>query len=242
MEFEEKPEVKELVQDDKLDHSIIENELAPALQSQFQEEPAQGPLPKQAPELDKKAPDPSALAAWVDDISDYGDAHQGDVKASELLDKLASGALDDEQGAARAHLKEDVTADIEQKGMVMDFHADSALEGAALDTPSPEQKEEQKVDDDGMPLRARRTGLGDDDDDDDEEFGGGDGPPGGLGGSGAGQPGDDPRKAKNEKADDKKPDDKKPDKAKPDDKKPEAKQPAKPADKKPDDKKRDGDR
>lgn len=241
MEFEEKPDVKELVQDDKLDHSIIENELVPALQAQFQEEPALGPVPKQTPELDKKAPDPSALAAWMDDLSDYGDAHLGDVKATELLDKLASGSLDDQQGAARAHFKEDVTADMEQKGMVMDFHADSAIEGGALDTPSPDQKEEQKVDDDGMPLKNKRAGHGDDDDDDDIGGGGG-GPPGGWpgGGGGDGNEGkgdgeaDDPKKPKDKKADDKKPD-----KPKPDDKKPD---PKKPESKKPDDKKRDGER
>ncbi len=236
MEFEEKPEIKELVADDKLDHAIVEQELAPAIHAQFQEEPEQGPVPKLAADI-AKPPDPSALAAWIDDIGEYTDSHRGDPKATELMDKLASGALDDVLGTARGHLKDDVTPAMEQKGMINDFHADSEIDGGALDT---HQAEEEEKDDDGMPLRNKKAGHGDDDDDDGGDGGGGGG--GGTGGPPAGGPGDgapgepgDPKDPKKKAADAKAADkDKKPDK------------PAdKPADKdkaKRDDKKRDGER
>jgi hypothetical protein len=224
MDRETKDEVAQLAfQDKDVRATIIESELVPAVQ----EEPEHGPTPDMAPEINH-APDPSALAAWMDDLSEFGDSHRGDVQASEVLDKLASGALDDVQGTARGHYKDDVNADVEQKGMVPDFHADSALEGAAIAEGQP-----APVADLIVPPARKRTALDD---------GAGDGGGGGGGGGGGTPPGgtppDDGEPA--EPADDDKPD-KKPAKAAA---KPPPAKPAEPpkAPPKKDDKKRDGDR
>jgi hypothetical protein len=223
MDRETKDEVAQLAfQDKDVRATIIESELVPAVQ----EEHEHGPTPDMAPEINH-APDPSALAAWMDDLSEFGDSHLGDVKASEVLDKLASGGLDDVQGTARGHFKDDVNADVEQQGMVPDFHADSALEGGAIAEGQPAPMADLIV-----PPARKRTALDD---------GAGDGGGGGGGGGGTppgGTPPDDGEPA--EPADDDKPD-KKPAKAA--DKPPPAKAPEPPkAPPKKDDKKRDGDR
>jgi len=225
MDRETKDEVAQLAfQNKDVRATIIESDVVPAMQ----EEHPLGPTPDQAPDIDHK-PDPSALAAWMDDLSDFGDSHRGDVEASEVLDKIASGAIDDVQGTARGHFKDDVNAYVEQKGMVPDFHADSALEGAAVAEGQPATEAVDFI----VPAR-RRIAI-----DDGAGEGGGGGGGGGGGTPPGGTPPDDGEPA--EPADDGKPDKKQAKAAA----KPPPANPPEPAPKAPpkkDDKKRDGDR
>lgn len=112
--------------------TIVEEAILPAIET---EKPV-GPVTPHQEEVAHKA-DPSALSAWVDDLREYADDHRGDPKAAEILDRIASLDLDDLQEVARHHLKDDVSAEDEQTGMVNDFHADTAIEGAALEVHEP---------------------------------------------------------------------------------------------------------
>ncbi len=173
--FEEKPELLELTaQAKEVQQTIIESEVLPNVA----EEHPLGPTPDIAPEIHHK-PDPGALRQWIDDLQEFADKHRGNAEAAKLLDKIESGELDDLEHVHREHLKEDVDAGDEQKGMVLDFHADSALEGAALDTHKPTANEL-------MPLPTPPVIL------DDERGGGGDG------GGGGGWPGGPPVGGENE--------------------------------------------
>jgi hypothetical protein len=147
--------------------TIVEENVVPAVL----EEPVKGPTPDIAPEIDHK-PDPSALAAWMDDLSEYADKHRGEEKAAKLLDKIASGELDDLHQVNREHFKDDIDAVDEQKGYTPNWIADSALEGAAVDVHDP-----NSAANDVVPKPAAVDPLG---------FNGGDG---GGGGGGGGWPG-----------------------------------------------------
>ena len=154
-----------LDQEKNVKATIVEDQLVPALR----EEPLLGPVPDIRPEIDG-APDVSALAHWMDDLSEYGDDHLGETKPSTLLDQITTHELDETAEVMRAHLKDDVEADDEQQGMVPDFHADTKLEGAAIAVPPASPFEDFFI-----PATPSLDPLG---------YNGGDG--GGGGGTGAG--------------------------------------------------------
>lgn len=160
--------------------TIIDEAVLPAIET---EKPV-GPVTGKQEEVAHKA-DPSALSAWVDDLREYADDHRGNAKAAEILDRIASLDLDDLAEVARHHLKDDVSAEDEQTGIVNDFHADTALEGAALEVrePGAEAAAAAAVDADYLPV-ARKPFV-------DEYDGMPDGGSGGGGGGGGGLPTDD---------------------------------------------------
>jgi hypothetical protein len=134
MDFERKAELIELLaeQDRDVTSMVVETEL-PMIEH---DEPAPGPVPARAAERDK--PDETALSAWVDDLQEYERAHAGDSDAVELVDQLKSALLDDLAAGERERKHGDVTAADEQEGVVADFHADLAIEGAALEVRDPD--------------------------------------------------------------------------------------------------------
>ena len=134
MDFERKVDVEALLseQDPDVTSLVVEGESAQT----FQEEPAPGPTPAKEPERGK--PDESALAAWMDDLREFETSHKGDTESVEIVDKLRSALFDDLAAGERERALGDITANDEQHGMVADFHADLALEGAGLAVPEPD--------------------------------------------------------------------------------------------------------
>jgi len=124
---------KLLDQDQNVIDTIIEEDVAPHLR----DEPVLGPTPDITPELNHAA-DPSALRHWLDDLSDYADQHRSEEKGAALLDEIACNALDELAQKAKDHKKEQIDATDEQVGLVTNFIADSALEGAAQEVRQPD--------------------------------------------------------------------------------------------------------
>lgn len=119
-----------LDQDQSVKATLVEDQLLPALR----EEPVVGPVPDIRPEI-HGTPDVSSLAAWMDDLKEYGDQHRGEEKPATLLDSITTHELDELAELAKDHKEAEIDAADEQVGLVPNFIADSALEGAAVAVP-----------------------------------------------------------------------------------------------------------
>src|SRR4029077_15832275 len=133
MDFERKAELTELLAEQERDVSAIVVE--PELPAILDDEPAPGPVPAHAADRDK--PDEAALSAWVDDLQDFERAAARDRTSVERGAARRSARRDDRGARERERMRGEVTAADEQEGLVADFHADLAIEGAAMEGRDP---------------------------------------------------------------------------------------------------------
>lgn len=121
-----------LVQAPEVRDTIVEDQVIPAIR----DEQIYGPKPDIRAEI-HHAPDPSALAAWIDDLNEYADKHRAEAEPAKLLDIISGHSIDELVQVAKEH-KRAIDAADEQTGLVPNFLPDSAIEAAAMDTHKPD--------------------------------------------------------------------------------------------------------